>query len=501
MLAPALLALAPSVDFIEVTAALVDSTGAPCADVELSVSITSGDARSLSGLSRRITTDAKGRATLDVPGPWTGHGRRLLQIRRTDVEDTWLAEQLALDLSFELVEEKWDLGALTLWAPGDPGRWAEVSDNELREEWIRRREMGPWASPANEEVLREIARRGGGLWPQFLAHRLEELEELGEVDRFDTERERLPTFRALRMAIGEPDPLALRVTADEPLVCTFPELPDLSWALENVDLDETLAVSLRMRFGTGPFRRLLATATRQDGMVLEPLPRVIGGRSNGLLSIELEPGDTAEWRAHLADHLPPALPGRYDVSLFYHDHQTLTSPGQLRSVMVATSEPVSVEVRPRVITLARADHARLKDAISRIDIEDRIPLSTDPWLLEAPAVGEAERPEYALIRAGMDAMPALLEALDDPEIEPRLAQWISGLCFNITGQLDPRSMGWFMCLPKVQWMERWEGGMRPVIEPPPIPIRGEPIASPAQRRAYQDRWRALRPGFVLELVD
>lgn len=481
-----------------VTGRLIDEGGRALADRKVKVQVIIHDSRG-SGLTTRqsgytLETDGEGRFHFAAAKPWEPLTARRLKLDVFDKEAKRPAEAF-VNLSQKIPSEGLDLGDLVLFVPESPKRWTLFTDDELEAEWLRwssfdkRREL--------EGLLREMGRRGGTRWITYIKNRRADLAEPDELGRA-VRGLSLPLTRALRRAEGKPDPLRLRLKIAEPLHCTFPQLPRVEWELVNASDEDPLLLTEGGSYRSGRFGRVRIELEREDGVKLgtrEHDAMMLGGMSTDMT---LQPGSSRPFTTDFSQYVSLVGPGNYRIRVLYHDSVEIASYDDARAYMVVESNPIDLVVNALVIRLTRADHAAHLADIKDIDTSKPVLLTQTPWAEKATYTRAPTSPEDRLFRAGRNALPALLDALSAPQVDPKRADWIAGMCFNITGVFSPAGLS-HCALPKHRWIPVW-----PAVEregPGNFRHREAMKSTETARQFYHARWRSLRECVEIDFID
>lgn len=476
----------------------LDSMGEPVTNSPLDVTVWHKSRGGYHGNSEEVETDAGGYFEVGLRGALRLGWKRYLEVYgHVDPQSDRVQGTLNLTRYFPFW--KAHVGDVRLFTPTDEMRWRRLSDAGLGRAWLEVRLIGGLRE--KESLLAEMGRRGGARWTSFLQARFEEETSDQPWGWFSGG---LAAFRAWRIARGAADPLELQVhEIDGPAVAySFPALPTVDFALVNRDPEYALELTGGGSYRSGRFARIQVELSTEAGDRIPPLEMDASLGGGMFSSLSLRPGEKTPARdIRFADYCQQPPPGRYTARILYHDSCDIDTDRQARAYMVVESEPIEFEIHPGVARVRRADHERYRQAIREIDTSRRVVLTYSTWHRGLVFDDVPLRPEDVLFRAGWDALPALFEALDDPSIDLDRADWIVALCFNITGLLSPRVKKNALEFGRRRWVDRWPGSNGEPV-PGPGGTRGaEHDLSDASRRAYHDRWRALRSGIRLETYD
>lgn len=308
----------------------------------------------------------------------------------------------------------------------------ERTDVELRAELdaLRTADSLPDGEGRWEALLAEVARRADAAWGPWLR----ETVELRAASGGGGDLEPLTVLRRLE---GRPDPLAIRVRGPRSITATFPELPTLSVAFENVDVEgRAFTVTRGGDYRSGRSARWRVELRDADGRAI-PVEREPYGLGGGLHSrTPLQPGESWEVELPLGRFAVPTGAGPFTLIVQYHDAVAIAGVEELDGYLAFASDPRAFAWRAAPAVDADAD--RRADAwLARLDPSALPLIVASPWQAADGAIPADVDPRVGLYRLGPAALPAVLEALDEPELEPGVRAQLLGLATSITGLLPP----------------------------------------------------------------
>ena len=471
---------------------LLDECGRPLRRHAVDVLIDAAAGESAETRGRVITTDAKGRFVVALPAPVAappakGAKRRLRLVAEAPARDggVLVAQSVEIELLKAPSAGPHDAGDVTLVEPGGP-RWLEQqSDDELQREHERRRAAVDRTPLATEACLLEMARRKSERWKKLLAAEWKK--------RQPGAPEELAALTALRRATGKPDPLALELLEAGPLTTTYPETPTVRFRLKNVDgAKESFTLTRAGDYRSGRFARIRVVARDLEGR--EVAVRTRFGLADGGVAERavLAPGHSWTEEALLADFVEFTVPGEYEVRLAYHDRVAVADLDRVDGYALTWSAPFRVRLAPPPLVVARARVDELKGEFAAIDPAKPAPLVAMPWRADLEYDGAASSPADRLFRAGVEAVPALLELLEDKKQSVAARGLALAYLWNVTGMHEPTAGSQRAVVCSVRWHCHWPGVVAdtpPEWEAPVVPDR--PVAA-ADQTAVIDRWRAMR---------
>lgn len=303
------------------------------------------------------------------------------------------------------------------------------------------------------ELLRELLPGDMRLWDELPEVEEKAAGELWEIEeQIEEHRSNLELLTALRRLQNRPDPLGVFVTGFEPYPdVEWPEMPVLRVSLRNID---TLQESVGFRFG-GDGRSGRAARFRcevrniRTGEVLAPLPppSPIGGGQ--LHTGPLTYSDGWHTTLRLEDYVPQLDVGEYTVAVLYHNQKTIADRKSLDGLICSRSREYPLSVSKRTIYQSPETTAEMASLLQTVDRTQHVRIvegQYGPWASEFIA---ADSPVGRVLTAGWQAVPALLNELDDESQSTMSRAHTLAMLFSITQQADPRGdRYWFSYMPE-----------------------------------------------------
>lgn len=290
-------------------------------------------------------------------------------------------------------------------------------------------------SPIGPEVaILEAVRRGGKDWEAFLEG----------LARADSDRGAdLTSLTCLRRVQGLPDPLEVSVEPAGSLEVTWPEMPALRIVLRNREAGGPgFSIGPENSYRGGFLRAFRFDVVRADGTLVPGRQR--WGDFGGVLSwTDLKAGEKWERGFDMRDYVSPLECGAYTVRAQYGEDSMFSNAKDLRGRVYYSSEPFLLHVRPRRITLTEAEDEAVRVSFRSLSDAGPIRFVVGTPVEQHPDFIAAESPEGAILRAGWRAVPALLDALETPDLTPRRRAWALALLYGISGTIDPRPQSVF----------------------------------------------------------
>jgi hypothetical protein len=393
----------------------------------------------------------------------------------------------------------WDHPAKTFEWRGLTG----LTDQRLRELWDLIEAGLPTSFDQHREALLvEISHRGGKDWEQFLQDRLQAVRSERSATRgWMDHRNSLDLLTTLRRIQKRPDPVVVQIAEPLQQVVEFPQRPILNVALFNQD-DEDVQIQLGGNYRSGRQTRWRIEAVDEDGEEMPIWKPAPGGVIEGGLFGRgtLPPHGT--WKTNLsAGSYLPALPvGQYTVRVLYHDTKLIAYDTNVSDLILCSSPPIHLTVKPLRVALSAADDAEIKSDVRRIE--------DTPAKIIVHGYGEWAhrfvRPDSGrgrILSKGMRAVPVLLDMLRERELSVKQRAEILCLLFSLTGENDPR----YVSGPVIG---AYEAAQKPrsdvregrVIEAELLRVETVPdrAVDVAEQESFAWRWRAWRRSFQIE---
>lgn len=329
---------------------------------------------------------------------------------------------------------------------GPEGLAAELvglADAQLGERMDRERKR---YQDTYEACLTEIVRRGGKSWEAFLETRLKQI-----LDRWDRapatpqeqndlgRLENLQVLTALRRIQKKPDPLAITIAQRPEPGSVWPELPVLKVTLANADAGRCPIRIFVGDFAFGPtqWSRWRVNVRMSDGSLARVRP--YGAGSTGHFR-RLDFGESVEVPLDMARYVGPLEPGEYVFWVQYHDVLPLNGDRHDTGLILCESEPARLQVTPRVIQVGDAGRGAASD-LAALDETGTVKIFRGDYAEDSYDFLPPDSPPGRLLLTGWPAVPALVRALEAPDLVPRKRAWVLAVLYSITGLADPRRPG------------------------------------------------------------
>ena len=308
------------------------------------------------------------------------------------------------------------------------GRLRKLSEEEL-ERVLSELNSLPDPNAGLDLCLTEIIRRGGQRWDLYLASLLDQ-----PVERAD-----LRLLTALRRVQKRPDPVTILVDGKLTRECSLGYMPVLGARLTNLDA-ERRSVS----FYPGMDRRSARRAHKwhvgivdPEGKKLLPVPDLCMGGAGCIDTLhfgESWSSDIATWWYSEVNR-----PGRYTVTLFYHDSVYISDCDNLEGLIVSRSLPMKLTVKPVHVRVSTEQEAEVRTWISQLPEEGPVRMHGGVYGDGSHEFIKPDGPAGKLLVLGWPAVPELIHAALDEKTSTGRRAWELGMLYSITGMNRPFS--------------------------------------------------------------
>lgn len=284
-----------------------------------------------------------------------------------------------------------------------------------------------------EAILCELVRRGGIEAESALSRRLSEASGPANLE----------LLTALRRTRRQPDPLIIKIDGAAQLEASTRHLPILNVEIENVDIEER---DVGFKFGgnnrSGRHDRWRIHVRDSNGRLLPERPRwsSVGG---GLFhSGPLSYGKTWKAQLALASYVGIRDPGKYEVQVLYHNTAHIADirhPEDLDSLILFRSEPfeLHIESGPKVAIRLQADSKeKTLNLLNALDENNEVCLLLEEYNDEAHDFVDPGSPQGQILTMNWQAVPGLIDGLQDPMLSFRKRAWILALLASIVRDRD-----------------------------------------------------------------
>ena len=275
-----------------------------------------------------------------------------------------------------------------------------------------------------ELCLVELCRRGGSAIEAYLS---------------GIAGEQLELLAALRRAQRRRDPIEIVVKGPADRDCEVSDLPVFEVALVNVDEERrTVAFTKGGNYRTGRLERWRVEVVSRGGEPVPPLQSPGGMTGGGFSYGRLAPDESWETRLDMEKHVDIRDPGEYVVRLQYHDHVEIAELPFVDDLIVSSSKPIRLHVRPKEVEVTRAEMIEAAALLRKIDPRSPLKVLAAAYGSDAHDFIAPDSSQGKLLALGWKAVPALLDDLLGDGNDPYRRAWVLSLLFTITGKNDPR---------------------------------------------------------------
>ena len=322
----------------------------------------------------------------------------------------------------------------------------KCSDEELQTAFDQIfKEPGFRSKAGYNPCLWEMVRRGRMQWETFLQERFDQLmaKEIKPYENADDlvpgEQFNLELLTALRRLQKQPDPLQISVTNSENLTGTSVDLPVLEVTIKNVDKE---SVNIGFTFG-GNYRSGRQTRWKilvQDGEGNEiPARGSLSPIGGGIFTTGvLEPGESWETSLSVRSYIEIPPPGKYTLTVLYHDTQTIASDTSVDGLIVCRSEPLPFAVKPLTIVSDMETQETVQKLVDELPGDERVKIVAGTYGDWAHDFIAPDSPAGKLLSMGLKATPTIINSLEDEHLTMRKRAWLFAILYSLTGENDPR---------------------------------------------------------------
>ena len=315
-----------------------------------------------------------------------------------------------------------------------------------------------------EPCLSEMIRRRGKRWEIFLKKKYDELiNRKFESPRFDGEFDSgsmysLELLAALRRIRKQPDPLMISIEKPKELIGMATALPQLEVKIKNVDVEKSeVGFTFGGNYRSGRQTRWRVVVEDEQGNVIPVRSSIgyfimIGGGQyrEDLLGY----GQSWETSLNLRSFIEVPPPGKYRLTVQYHNTQSIAGKDDIEYLIVSQSKPVHFTVKPLTIELGKADRELVSGWISALEGNQKLKIVAGTYGEWAHEFILPDSPEGKLLSMGPKAIPTMINSLHHPDMTVRKKAWLLGILFSLTSENDPRSSS--AVGPFEFWASGWE---------------------------------------------
>lgn len=293
-----------------------------------------------------------------------------------------------------------------------------------------------------ERILQQIIRYGGPeaeeLLSQTLPKHFADSDSLAPPPGCD-----LAVLAALRRVQHQPDPLIVEVIPAEGLKVDTRSLPTLDVLLKSADVDR---IPLRLKIGgdyrSGREARWRIEVSDATGAIL-PVRRPSSGIGGGIYSFtEFKYGESQPAELPMSSYVDIPKPGKYMVTVAYHNSETIAdiaNPSALSDLIVFRSEPFALTVEQgarQIIQLETGARQKVKRLIGLLPDEGVIKMVGRKYNPSFHQFIDPTSPAGQLLQMDLQAIPGLLDALNDTRLSGHRKAWVLAFLYTITWERD-----------------------------------------------------------------
>ena len=321
-----------------------------------------------------------------------------------------------------------------------------LSDDDLKKVLNDTLELSDFRSRAGyEPCLAEIVRRGGMQWEAFLKETFDALME-AKVKRHETSKEldsgsnfNLELLTALRRVSKQPDPLQIFIDEPKELTGMGSSMPNLRVRIQNVDIEKNgVGFTIGGNYRSGRQARWRIVVEDENGNVIPVRTRY--SYTGGGLSQEgvLRHEETWETSLSIRSFIEVPAPGKYKLTVLYHNTQTIVDAANVDGLIFSKSKPVPFTIKPLTITRSTAEREIAEKLVAELDGKKKPKIVAGTYGEWAHKLVSPDSPAGKLLKMGLPAVPTVIESLHDKAITAKKRAWLFGVLFSLTGENDPR---------------------------------------------------------------
>ena len=321
-----------------------------------------------------------------------------------------------------------------------------LSDEDLKKVLNDTLKLSDFRSRAGyEPCLAEIARRGGMQWEAFLKETFDALME-AKVKRHETSKEldsgsnfNLELLTALRRVSKQPDPLQIFIDEPKELTGMGSSMPNLRVRIQNVDIEKNgVGFTIGGNYRSGRQARWRIVVEDKNGKVI-PV-RAINSFAGGGMFGRGVLGHEETWETSLSirSFIEVPAPGKYKLTVLYHNTQTIVDAANVDGLIFSKSKPVPFTIKPLTITRSTAEREIAEKLVAELDGKKKPKIVAGTYGEWAHKLVSPDSPAGKLLKMGLPAVPTVIESLHDKAITAKKRAWLFGVLFSLTGENDPR---------------------------------------------------------------
>ena len=321
-----------------------------------------------------------------------------------------------------------------------------LSDEDLKKVLNDTLKLSDFRSRAGyEPCLAEIVRRGGMQWEAFLRETFDALME-AKVKRHETSKEldsgsnfNLELLTALRRVSKQPDPLQIFIDEPKELTGMGSSMPNLRVRIQNVDIEKNgVGFTIGGNYRSGRQARWRIVVEDKNGKVI-PV-RAINSFAGGGMFGRGVLGHEETWETSLSirSFIEVPAPGKYKLTVLYHNTQTIVDAANVDGLIFSKSKPVPFTIKPLIITRSKAEREKAEKLVAELDGKKSLKIVAGTYGEWAHKLVAPDSPEGKLLKMGLPAVPTVIESFHNKAITPKKRAWLFGVLYSLTGENDPR---------------------------------------------------------------
>jgi hypothetical protein len=221
-------------------------------------------------------------------------------------------------------------------------------------------------------------------------------------------------------------------------------LPSIGVSLVNLDIEKVdVPFQPGGDYRSGRQARWRIEATDSKGKVFTRTDWEGGLMGGGLSSTgRLKFKEEMRNGLSLSQFVPTLVPGSYTIRIFYSDSVCIADTTCLDGLILCQSDVTKLIVDPPKLHLTPETRRAIERELAKIDGTGHLKIIAGTYGQWAHDFVAPDSPQAKILQMGMDAIPVLIDALDNPKLDVHRRAEILSLLFSLTGENDPRDYPW-----------------------------------------------------------
>ncbi len=305
---------------------------------------------------------------------------------------------------------------------------------------------------------------------------------------------------AIRRLQKKPDPLRLLVVGSHTLNCKFGSFPMFQVLLVNLDGDHqpvTIRVGGDYRSGRQTRWRFVVRDASGRELPEKPNPSWIGG---GFSHDEtLEYGESWTTQLNLEDYAAIVEPGRYTLEILFHDQLNIAEFDKIDGLILCKSLPMQLTVGPVEVKVSPKQRKAIRQWISSLPTTGPVKILGGSYVENVYDFIPPDSSCGKLMKAEWQAVPDLIDAALDSNLQPLRRAQVLAILASITVQNDPRQEPAVLGSYEFRTSGWMSFGGTTLSKSGPESVRGDEIDAKALAK-FVERWRVWKQKGNLRII-